>query len=186
MGLNRALARLQIASALAMNCVFVGAAGAGEEGDDAGVAASVAVFVLPPHPTLAVRGRSITIAKQMRERGIRRRVIGMQLSKKRGEHVEFCRRDRIPRLRLRCSPCIHALVPRRTVANPVALRFGVAVRETRQRRGETLEQVAHRIIRMDAKYLGEIERGWHAPTIPTAKRIADALEVELADLVQAL
>jgi len=37
---------------------------------------------------------------------------------------------------------------------------------------------------MDAKYLGEIERGWHAPSISTAKRIADALEVSLAVLVQ--
>jgi DNA-binding XRE family transcriptional regulator len=36
---------------------------------------------------------------------------------------------------------------------------------------------------MDAKYLGEIERGWHAPSITTAKRIADALEVPLARLV---
>lgn len=39
---------------------------------------------------------------------------------------------------------------------------------------------------MDAKYLGEIERGWHAPTIPTAKRIADALELPLAELVREL
>jgi transcriptional regulator with XRE-family HTH domain len=39
---------------------------------------------------------------------------------------------------------------------------------------------------MDAKYLGEIERGWHAPSISTAKRIADALDVDLAELVRAL
>lgn len=39
---------------------------------------------------------------------------------------------------------------------------------------------------MDAKYLGEIERGWHAPSISTAKRIADALEVKLAALVGTL
>jgi ribosome-binding protein aMBF1 (putative translation factor) len=77
-------------------------------------------------------------------------------------------------------------VPRRTVADPVAGQFGVAVREARRRRGETLEQVAHRIARMDAKYLGEIERGWHAPSIPTAKRIADALELSLSELVSAL
>jgi ribosome-binding protein aMBF1 (putative translation factor) len=72
-------------------------------------------------------------------------------------------------------------VPRRTVADPVARQFGVAVREARKQRGETVEQVAHRIERMDAKYLGEIERGWHAPSITTAKRIADALAVTLAD-----
>lgn len=39
---------------------------------------------------------------------------------------------------------------------------------------------------MDSKYLGELERGWHAATIPTAKRIADALETGLADLVKDL
>jgi hypothetical protein len=36
------------------------------------------------------------------------------------------------------------------------------------------------------EYLGEIERGWRAPSIPTAKRIADALEVSLAVLVREL
>jgi ribosome-binding protein aMBF1 (putative translation factor) len=87
---------------------------------------------------------------------------------------------------VQCSPCPRSLVPRRSAADPVAQRFGAAVREARRRRGETLEQVAHRITRMDAKYLGEIERGWHAPTIPTAKRIADALEVAIADLVRKL
>jgi ribosome-binding protein aMBF1 (putative translation factor) len=76
-------------------------------------------------------------------------------------------------------------VPRRTVADPVARQFGAAVREARRQRGETLEQVAHRIERMDAKYLGEIERGWHAPSI-TTKRIADALALTLAELVRDL
>jgi ribosome-binding protein aMBF1 (putative translation factor) len=74
-------------------------------------------------------------------------------------------------------------MPRRSTADPVARQFGVKVREARKGRGETLEQVAHRIAHMDAKYLGEIERGWHAPTIPTAKRIADALDVTLAELM---
>lgn len=77
-------------------------------------------------------------------------------------------------------------MPRRTVADPVAQQFGAAVREARRQRGETLEQVSHRIARMDAKYLGEIERGWHAPSIPTAKRIADALEMTLAKLTDSL
>jgi ribosome-binding protein aMBF1 (putative translation factor) len=85
-----------------------------------------------------------------------------------------------------CSPCPCLLVPRRSAADPVAQRFGAVVRETRKQRDETLDQVAHRITRMDAKYLGEIERGWHAPTIPTAKRIADALGVKLADLLREL
>jgi transcriptional regulator with XRE-family HTH domain len=77
-------------------------------------------------------------------------------------------------------------MPRRARADDVAAAFGTAVRETRQERGETLEEVAHRIERMDAKYLGEIERAWHSPSLSTAKRIADALELPLADLVRDL
>jgi transcriptional regulator with XRE-family HTH domain len=74
-------------------------------------------------------------------------------------------------------------MPRRTEADETARAFGSAVRRVRTERGETLEDVAHRLGRMDAKYLGEIERGWHSPTISTAKRIADALQVPLASLV---
>jgi transcriptional regulator with XRE-family HTH domain len=77
-------------------------------------------------------------------------------------------------------------VPRRSRSDPVAQRFGLAVRATRRARGETLDQVAARIDGMDPKYLGELERGWHAPTIATAKRIADSLEVTLAVLVRDL
>jgi transcriptional regulator with XRE-family HTH domain len=77
-------------------------------------------------------------------------------------------------------------VPRRTQADPVARAFGASVRRLRQARGETLEEVSGRLGRMDAKYLGEVERGWHAPSISTAKRIADALEVRLAQLVEEL
>ena len=85
-----------------------------------------------------------------------------------------------------CSPRAQQPVSRRTVADPIAQQFGAAVRKARGQRGETLDQVSHRIARMDAKYLGEIERGWHAPSIPTAKRIADALEMTLADLTEGL
>jgi transcriptional regulator with XRE-family HTH domain len=77
-------------------------------------------------------------------------------------------------------------VPRRAQADPTARAFGQAARRIRQERGETLEQVAHRIRGMDAKYLGELERGWHSTSISTAKRIADALDVRLSDLVRDL
>jgi transcriptional regulator with XRE-family HTH domain len=75
-------------------------------------------------------------------------------------------------------------VPRRTQADPVAQAFGGALRAAREARGETLEDVAARVPRLDPRYLGEIELGWHAPTIVTCKRIADALEVPLVDLVR--
>jgi transcriptional regulator with XRE-family HTH domain len=77
-------------------------------------------------------------------------------------------------------------VPRRTRADPLSRKLGEAIRATREERGETLDQVAHRIPRMDAKYLGEIERGWHSPTIPTVKRIANALDTGLSDLFKGL
>jgi transcriptional regulator with XRE-family HTH domain len=77
-------------------------------------------------------------------------------------------------------------LPRRAKADRTAAGFGAAVRQAREQRGETLEEVAHRIPRMDAKYLGEIERGWHSPTISTAKRIADALDTSVADLLRGL
>jgi len=77
-------------------------------------------------------------------------------------------------------------VPRRSAADPIARAFGAAVRKRRQERGETLEDVARRIPRMDPKYLGELERGWHAATLPTAARIATALDLTLAELVDGI
>jgi len=61
--------------------------------------------------------------------------------------------------------------------------FGTAVRVARQARGETVEDVAGRIARLDPSYLAGIERGAHAPSIVTVKRIADALELSVAELV---
>lgn len=39
---------------------------------------------------------------------------------------------------------------------------------------------------MDGAYLAAVERGWHAVTIPTALRIAAALQTDLSDLVRDL
>lgn len=80
-------------------------------------------------------------------------------------------------------------MPRRTKAenrHPVALAFGSAVREARERREGTLEDVAGRIAKLDPRYLGEVELGFHAPTIVTAKKLADALDVPLEALVRDL
>ena len=77
---------------------------------------------------------------------------------------------------------------RTSTAGPVTTRAGrrAAVRRARHAQGHTLEDVASRVPSMDPKYLGEIERGWHVPTLSTAKRIADALEITLAELVRDL
>jgi transcriptional regulator with XRE-family HTH domain len=61
--------------------------------------------------------------------------------------------------------------------------FGAALREAREARNESLEEVAGRVPRLDARYLGEIELGYHATSIVKAKQIADALDTPLADLV---
>jgi transcriptional regulator with XRE-family HTH domain len=85
-------------------------------------------------------------------------------------------------------------MPRRRAApDPVAAAFGAAVRRIRNEQGKSQEAVAGQIerigrdgepTRMDAKYLASIEGGWHSPTLTTAKQIADALGVSLADLVR--
>lgn len=80
-------------------------------------------------------------------------------------------------------------MPRRTEPenrHPIALAFGGAVREARERRKETLEDVAGRIAKLDPRYLGEVELGFHAPTIITAKKLADALDVPLDSLFRDL
>jgi transcriptional regulator with XRE-family HTH domain len=77
-------------------------------------------------------------------------------------------------------------LPRRTRADALARKLGDAMRQRREELDETLEDVARRISKMDGKYLGEIERGWHSPTISTAKRIADALNTTLSDLFKGL
>lgn len=84
-------------------------------------------------------------------------------------------------------------MPRRPeTPDAVAAAFGEAIRKARRARGESLEDVAGRVpatgrkgqaSKMDARYLGEIEAGWHAPTIVRAVEIAAALELSLADLV---
>ncbi|MCB0869323.1 MAG: helix-turn-helix transcriptional regulator [Solirubrobacterales bacterium] len=71
----------------------------------------------------------------------------------------------------------------RTEPEPVAKVFGDAVRRERKELGLTLEQLGERFGRPDGKYLGEIERGFHSPTITMAKQIADALGLPLAMLV---
>jgi transcriptional regulator with XRE-family HTH domain len=75
-------------------------------------------------------------------------------------------------------------VRRRSDPEPIAKAFGDAVRKRRAKQGWTLEQVGARMGTPDGKYLGEVERGFHSPTLTMAKRIAEALDVPLAQLVK--
>ncbi len=68
---------------------------------------------------------------------------------------------------------------RRTEPDPVAKVFGAAVRAERERQGLTLEGLGALMGRPDGKYLGEVERGFHSPTLTMAKTISDALGVTL-------
>lgn len=72
---------------------------------------------------------------------------------------------------------------RRDEPDSLALAFGEAVRKSRSERGWTLDQLGEQMGASDGKYLGELERGFHSPTLATAKRIADALGMPLAQLV---
>lgn len=77
-------------------------------------------------------------------------------------------------------------MPARTSNDPAAAAFGAAVRAAREARNLSVEGLAREIPRIDGAYLAAIERGAHAVTIPTALRIAAALQMDLSDLVSAL
>lgn len=64
-----------------------------------------------------------------------------------------------------------------------AARFGAVVNRLRQERQWSLVDLAERT-GMNAIYLGVLERGENVPTLSTILRLADALDVPAADLVQ--
>lgn len=70
--------------------------------------------------------------------------------------------------------------------DPIAVEFGAAIRSLRHQRGLSLESVAREVPQLDPRYLGEIELAYHAPTIPTAVRIAHALDSTLSDLARGI
>lgn len=61
------------------------------------------------------------------------------------------------------------------------MRIGRAIRELRLAAGATLEELAHKA-GLDASNLSRIERDLQEPSAGCAWRIADALQVSLADL----
>ena len=60
---------------------------------------------------------------------------------------------------------------------------GENIRKVRLERGLSQEEVAHRV-GIVSSYYGQIERGRRNPTIGVLGRVADALEVPLAKLVE--
>ncbi|KIC50873.1 helix-turn-helix transcriptional regulator [Tateyamaria sp. ANG-S1] len=59
--------------------------------------------------------------------------------------------------------------------------FGENLRAARKQRGYSQESFAH-AVDLDRTYIGGIERGERNPGLKTVVRIADALEIDVADL----
>ena len=77
------------------------------------------------------------------------------------------------------------VVSKRKARQPDAELFGAVVRELREARGWTQEQLAERSD-MNASYLGFVERGDNVPTLTIIIQIAEGLGVEPADLLKAI
>ncbi|MBZ8141830.1 transcriptional regulator [Rubrivivax gelatinosus] len=65
----------------------------------------------------------------------------------------------------------------------VGERFGRTVRRLRQARGWSQERLAERA-ELNRTYMGEIERATAMPSLQTAAKLAQALEVPLSELIQ--
>jgi transcriptional regulator with XRE-family HTH domain len=74
-------------------------------------------------------------------------------------------------------------VSRRKKRQPDAELFGTVVRELREARGWTQEELAERA-NMNASYLGFVERGDNVPTLTIIIQIAEGLRAEPADLLR--
>jgi transcriptional regulator with XRE-family HTH domain len=73
-------------------------------------------------------------------------------------------------------------MPRKYSKDPIGVVFGTTVRRLRERRGWTQEQLAE-AAEMSATYVGFVERGENVPTLTILFRLADALEVTPAELI---
>ena len=72
---------------------------------------------------------------------------------------------------------------RRKRRQPDAELFGAIVRELRDARGWTQEELAERA-EMNASYLGFVERGDNVPTLTIIIQISEGLGVEPAELLR--
>ena len=61
-------------------------------------------------------------------------------------------------------------------------RFGAVIRELRESRGWSQEQLAGQAS-LNRSYMGEIERSAAMPSLATAEKLAHALEVALSELI---
>lgn len=66
-----------------------------------------------------------------------------------------------------------------------AVRFGAIVKRLRNERGWTIADLS-RESRMNATWLGILEQGGNTPSLATIFRLADAFDVEAAEMVREL
>jgi XRE family transcriptional regulator, regulator of sulfur utilization len=87
-----------------------------------------------------------------------------------------------------CSPVVFTCpniiyMPRRTVPDRNAKRFGAIVRRLRDARGWTLADFGRKA-NMNPTYLGFLERGENVPTLTVILRLAKVLDVEAAEMIR--
>lgn len=66
--------------------------------------------------------------------------------------------------------------------NAPAERFAAVLRQLREERGWSQEQLAA-LAGINRSYLGEVERGRAMPTLTTVSKLAGALEIRLSSLI---
>ena len=72
--------------------------------------------------------------------------------------------------------------PRAARVVGVGTRFGRVIRQLREQRGWSQEQLAHRA-ELNRTYMGEIERATAMASLATAAKLARALELPLSSLI---
>lgn len=74
-------------------------------------------------------------------------------------------------------------MPRRKVADPLAIQIGTRIRTLREELGLTQEKLSYEAGLKSKGHLSGIEKGLVVPTLPTLALIAERMSVELIDLV---
>ena len=69
-----------------------------------------------------------------------------------------------------------------TTRRQPSTRFGHVIRQLREARGWSQEQLAGQAS-LNRSYMGEIERAAAMPSLATAEKLAHALEFRLSDLI---
>jgi len=74
-------------------------------------------------------------------------------------------------------------MPRRSEPDPLALQIGLRIKALREQAGLTLEKLAYESDLRSKGHLSSLEHGLVMPTVQTLQRIAERLDVLVADLV---